>query len=101
MVAITPDEVVSIANEYGHEIIADKINQITEEELEGAAGGALSRVTGNRRTNGYGCLYTPSAEGCWEVQAGSASWNWVSLLTPNPCIDRVFIASITPKAHHK
>ena len=64
MVAITPDEVVSIANEYGHEIIADKINQISEEELEGAAGGALSMVTGNRRTNGYGCLYTLSAEGC-------------------------------------
>jgi len=39
MVAITPDEVVSIANEYGHEIITDKINQLTEEELEGVAGG--------------------------------------------------------------
>ena len=33
------DDVVEIAKEHGHEFTADKINQLSEEELEGAAGG--------------------------------------------------------------
>ena len=35
----SPDEVVSIAKEHGHEFIADKINQLSEKELERLAGG--------------------------------------------------------------
>ncbi|KZR88089.1 Nitrogen fixation protein of unknown function [Synechococcus sp. MIT S9509] len=39
--AKTPDEVVSIAEEHGHEFTADKISQLSEEELEVVLGGAL------------------------------------------------------------
>ena len=39
--AKTPDEVVSIAKEHGHEFTADKISQLREEELEVVLGGAL------------------------------------------------------------
>tara|TARA_Y100000739_G_scaffold22430_1_gene17462 strand:+ start:265 stop:495 length:231 start_codon:yes stop_codon:yes gene_type:complete len=39
--AKSPDEVVSIAKEYGHEFTADKFSQLSEEELEGVAGGLL------------------------------------------------------------
>ncbi|QNI58123.1 nif11-like leader peptide domain protein [Synechococcus sp. BIOS-U3-1] len=35
----SPDEVVSIAKEHGHEFTADKINQLSEEELEVVSGG--------------------------------------------------------------
>ena len=37
--AKSPEEVVGIAKEYGYEFTADNINQLTEEELESAAGG--------------------------------------------------------------
>ena len=37
--AKTPDEVVSVAKEHGHEFTADKISQLSEEDLEGVAGG--------------------------------------------------------------
>ena len=37
--AKSPDEVVSIAQEHGHEFSADKFSQLSEEELEGVAGG--------------------------------------------------------------
>ena len=37
--AKSPDEVVSIAKEHGHEFTADKLSQLNEEELEGVAGG--------------------------------------------------------------
>ena len=40
--AKTPDEVVSIAKEHGHEFTADKISQLSEEDLEGVAGGGRS-----------------------------------------------------------
>ncbi|KZR92573.1 Nitrogen fixation protein of unknown function [Synechococcus sp. MIT S9509] len=33
-----PDDVVGIAKEQGYEFTADKINQLSEEELEGATG---------------------------------------------------------------
>ena len=37
--AKTPEDVVGIAKEHGHEFTADKINLLSEEELEGVAGG--------------------------------------------------------------
>jgi len=40
--AKSPDDVVGIAKEHGHEFTADKINQLSEDELEGLAGGTLS-----------------------------------------------------------
>ena len=36
--AKSPDDVVGIAKEHGHEFTADKINQLTEEDLEGVVG---------------------------------------------------------------
>ena len=38
--AKSPDEVVSIAKEYGHEFTADKFSQLSEDELEVVAGGS-------------------------------------------------------------
>ena len=37
--AKSQDEVVSIAKEHGHEFESEHINQLSEEELEGVAGG--------------------------------------------------------------
>ena len=37
--AKSPEEVVGIAQEHGHEFTADKITALSEEELEGVAGG--------------------------------------------------------------
>ena len=37
--AKSPEDVVGIAKEHGHEFTADKITQLTREELEGMAGG--------------------------------------------------------------
>ena len=37
--AKSSDDVVSIAKEHGHEFTSDKIDQLSEEELEGVAGG--------------------------------------------------------------
>ena len=37
--AKSPDDVVAIAKEHGHEFTADKITELSEEELEGVAGG--------------------------------------------------------------
>ena len=48
--AKSPDEVVSIAKEYGHEFTADKISQLSEEELEGVAGGGGSYGRGADRS---------------------------------------------------
>ncbi|KZR88712.1 Nif11-like leader peptide family natural product precursor [Synechococcus sp. MIT S9508] len=39
--AKSPEDVVGIANEHGHEFSADKLRQLSEEELEGVAGGKL------------------------------------------------------------
>ena len=38
--AQSPEDVVAIAKEYGHELTADKIANLSEEDLEGLAGGA-------------------------------------------------------------
>ena len=44
--AKSPEDVVGIGKEYGHEFTADKISQLkaelTEEELEGVSGGGTS-----------------------------------------------------------
>ena len=37
--AKSSDDVVSIAKEHGHEFTADKIAELSDEELEGLAGG--------------------------------------------------------------
>ena len=37
--AKTPEDVVGIAKEHGHEFTQDHMNQLSEEELEGVAGG--------------------------------------------------------------
>ena len=37
--AKSPEDVAGIAKEHGHEFTSDKINQISEEELEGVTGG--------------------------------------------------------------
>ena len=39
-VAKSPEEVVSIAKEHGHEFTADKLSELSEDEIEGVAGGA-------------------------------------------------------------
>ena len=44
--AKSPDEVVSIAKEHGHEFTADKISQLSEEELEGVSGGGGDHTKG-------------------------------------------------------
>ena len=38
--AKSPEDVAGIAKEYGHEFTADKLSQLSEDELEGVAGGA-------------------------------------------------------------
>ena len=40
-VAKSPEDVVGIAKEHGHEFLADKLSQLSEEELEGVAGGGF------------------------------------------------------------
>ena len=39
--AQSPEDVVAIAKEHGHEFTADKITELSEEDLEGVAGGAV------------------------------------------------------------
>ena len=43
--AKSPEDVVGIAKEHGHEFTADKITQLTREELEGMAGGGFIALT--------------------------------------------------------
>ena len=38
--AKTPEDVVGIAKENGHEFTADKFSQLSDDELEGVSGGA-------------------------------------------------------------
>ncbi|KZR84148.1 Nitrogen fixation protein of unknown function [Synechococcus sp. MIT S9509] len=40
--AKSPEDVVGIAKEHGHEFTCDKISRLREDELEGLAGGGLS-----------------------------------------------------------
>ena len=39
--AKSPEDLVGIAKEHGHEFTADKFNELTEEEIESVAGGAV------------------------------------------------------------
>ena len=39
--AKSSEDVVGIAKEHGHEFTADKFSQLSEEELEGVAGGTV------------------------------------------------------------
>ena len=43
--AKSPDDVVAIAKEHGYEFTADKITELSEEELEGVAGGTAESPT--------------------------------------------------------
>ena len=42
--AKSSDEVLSIAKEHGHEFNSDHLSELSEEELEGVAGGFRTRV---------------------------------------------------------
>jgi len=42
--AKSPEDVVGIAEEYGYEFNAEKITALSEEELEGLAGGTVPMV---------------------------------------------------------
>ena len=39
--AKSPEDVMGIAKEYGHEFTSDKLSQLSEEELESVAGGTI------------------------------------------------------------
>ena len=54
--AKSPEDVVGIAKEHGHELTADKITALSEDELEGVAGGDLSWL---------GCSCTCDAPGLY------------------------------------
>ena len=45
--AKSPEDVVGIAKEHGHEFTADKITELSEEELEGVSGGQCWKKTNN------------------------------------------------------
>ena len=49
--AKTPDDVIGIAKEHGHEFTADKITELSKEQLEGVAGG--HGYMENRRLEAY------------------------------------------------
>ena len=49
--AKSPEDVVGIAKEHGHEFTADKINQLSEKELEGVTGGTMA-------SGGFNCVFT-------------------------------------------
>ena len=42
--AKSPEDVVGIAKEHGHEFTADRITELSEEELERVAGGTTSMM---------------------------------------------------------
>ena len=44
--AKSPEDVVAIAKEHGHDFTADKLSQLSKEELEGVAGGACLLLDG-------------------------------------------------------
>ena len=45
--AKSPEDVVGIAKEHGHEFTADKMTELSEEELEGLSGGQCWKKTNN------------------------------------------------------
>ena len=56
--AKTPEDVVGIAKEHGHEFTADNVAELSEEELEGVAGGRVQTYLCTWRGWGVkpGCL---------------------------------------------
>ena len=61
--AKTPDDVVGIAKEHGHEFTADKLTEtLTDEELEGVAGGGWGQTNSNI---GF-CVQCPNSNGFCE-----------------------------------
>ena len=49
--ANSPEDVVGIAKEHGHEFTADKINQLSDEELERVSGGLIQNtILGKQNT---------------------------------------------------
>ena len=53
--AKSPEDVVGIAKEHGHEFTADKITKLSEEELEGMAGGWTVAITQSARCSCNDC----------------------------------------------
>ena len=51
--AKSPEDVVGIAKEHGHEFSADKLSQLSEEELEGVAGGGCIGILAVKSTYCY------------------------------------------------
>ena len=47
--AKTPEDVVGIAKEHGHEFTADKLTELSEDQLKGVAGGMAWGAGGSRR----------------------------------------------------
>ena len=52
--AKSPEDVVGIAKEHGHEFTADKITALSEEELEGVAGGEGKTMKEDRERGARG-----------------------------------------------
>ena len=44
--AKTPEDVVGVAKEHGHEFASEHMTQVSDEELEGIAGGTCSSMQG-------------------------------------------------------
>ena len=53
--AKSPEDVVAIAKDHGHEFTADKITELSDKELEGVAGGGgmgLETITQKKNPDG-------------------------------------------------
>ena len=56
--AKTPEDVVGIAKEHGHEFATEHMTQLSEDELEGLAGGYSNLFCADAwNTNGVGGLF--------------------------------------------
>ena len=51
--AKSPEDVVGIAKEHGLEFTADKITELSKEELESVAGGGYGNICGLNGTDGW------------------------------------------------
>lgn len=49
--ARSPEEVVAIAKEHGHDFTADKLGQLSEEELENVTGGIICLLSNINLSN--------------------------------------------------
>ena len=57
--AKSPEDVVGIAKEHGHEFTADNMSQLSEAELEGVAGGVV-----HTNTIGKHCCLETAGQHC-------------------------------------